>query len=474
MRLNFIYNISLLLFFLSLSFVNNAQFIEDNFDQYQYQYQGWSTFNSGVTNNTFCIIDSVYSISGKSLQVCSVVDKLYNQIDVLQSGYTYASGLQSEIKYRKIETANYFNIQVGFDWKCNGEEGHDFGSLQYSTDGENWRVLKNYQSGKGNEVMTEMLKMPKCSENGYFFIGFSFTSDNSFNFQPGLVVDNFKVFGDSCPQIKRPKQPTPNKDLVVCSNDEKKVDLTATSSTNNLRWYSKDKCDAFLFEGKEYGMFPTKDTTLFVSSYDPTTGCESDLKSKVNLIVRDLPKLKETIVVNATYGLDGSIKIKVSGYPPLEFMCSSNSKDFKPVALDIKGNSNFSDPTDSTLLLDSLNMGNYKITVTDKYQCKDSFKIVVLSGAELDIPKGISPNNDGLNDVWKISGIEQWEDFSVELRNMRGELVYRQDATDYPAYVPMDGKDSSGLKLPPGDYTYVIRSKSRKRNYSGILSIKYD
>ena len=467
MRLSFIYNISLLLFFLSLSFVNNAQFIEDNFDQDQ----GWSTFNSGVTNNTFCIIDSVYSINGNSLQVCSVVDKLYNQIDVLQSGYTYASGLQSEIIYRKIVTANYFNIQLGFDWKCNGEEGHDFGSLQYSTDGENWQVLKNYQSGKGNEVMTEMLKMPKCSENSYFYIGFSFTSDNSFNFQPGLVVDNFKVFGDNCPQSKRPTKPTPNKDLVVCFNDEKKVDLTASTSTNNLRWYSEDICNALIFEGKEYSMHPTQNTTLFVSSFDPNTGCESDLKSKVNLIVRDLPKLEETIVVNATYGQDASIQTKVIGYTPLEFQYLMDSEPTSLKALKIKGNSNLSD---STLLLTSLDMGNYKITVTDKYQCKDSFKIVVLSGAELDIPKGISPNNDGLNDTWIITGIQQWEDFSVELRNMRGELVYRQDATDNPAYVPMDGKDSSGLKLPPGDYTYVIRSKSRKRNYSGILSIKYD
>ena len=173
MKFKYFYLTSLMFFVTLNSFLCNAQLIyEDNFDKDQ----GWSTINPGITNNTFCIIDSVYSINGNSLQVCSVVDKLYNQIDVVQSGYTYASGLQSEIKYRKISTDNFFNVQLRFDWKCNGEEGHDFGSLQYSTDGENWQVLKNYQSGKGNEVMTEMIQLPKCSENGSFYIGFSFTS----------------------------------------------------------------------------------------------------------------------------------------------------------------------------------------------------------------------------------------------------------------------------------------------------------
>jgi gliding motility-associated-like protein len=99
---------------------------------------------------------------------------------------------------------------------------------------------------------------------------------------------------------------------------------------------------------------------------------------------------------------------------------------------------------------------------------------VILSNAELNIPGGISPNDDGYNDVWKITGIEQWTDYVVELRNMRGELVYKQDATDNPSYIAFDGLNQQGQKLPPGDYTYFLSSKKRKKRYSGILSIKYD
>jgi gliding motility-associated-like protein len=431
----------------------NAQFIEDNFE---FGSNSWNVFNAGASTNTFCIVDSIYSIEGNSLQTCSYNNNFQNY----EIGYTYASGIQSEIVYRYVNTANYFNVQIGHDWKCNGEKDHDFGSLHYSIDGQNWEVLRNYQSGKGDVVLTEMLKMPKCSENSGFYFGFSFTSDNSFNFQPGLVIDNIKIYGNYCTSANKPNTPTPNIiNFTKCFNDVIPISLSANSSTGNLRWYTTNSCGEFFYEGLPLTILPIEDKVFYVSSYNPNNGCESTQKSQVNLNVLDLPLLIDTTIVNATYGNDASIQASVSGAPPLSFSWSLDS-----------------DPSfsDSLLILNELDMGNYQLTITDGNNCQDSFKIVVLSGAELDIPKGISPNNDGYNDTWIITGIQQWQDFSVELRNMRGELVYRQDATDNPAYVPMNGMDANGVKLPAGDYTYVVRSKSRKRKYSGILSVKYD
>ena len=129
---------------------------------------------------------------------------------------------------------------------------------------------------------------------------------------------------------------------------------------------------------------------------------------------------------------------------------------------------------ENTQDLSGIEEGNYQLFVYDNNNCKDSVRVVVLSKAELNIPEGLSPNGDGYNDDWKISGIDQWTDYVVELRNIRGELVYKQDATDNPSYVPFDGLNQKGEKLPPGDYNYILRSKFRKKKYSGILSIKYD
>jgi gliding motility-associated-like protein len=432
--------------------VISAQFLEDDFES---PTSNWNTYNSGSTNNYFCIGSSIYSIKDNSLQVCT-----YSDLESFNKGYTYANNVQSEIVYRYINTANYYNIQVGFDWKCNGEQDRDYGTLQFSFDGVNWQALKNYQSGKGDEVSTESIKVPKCSENSGFFIGFSFTSDNSFNFQPGLVIDNFKVFGNTCLASSKPKAPSPSKITVTeCFNDKDSVSLSVNSPTENLRWYLSNSCGDYIYEGLKFNLLPTESKVFYVSSFNPNTGCESATKSEVSLNVLELPKLLDPVVVKAIYGNDGSIEATASGAEPLKFLWSLDSDpNFKK----------------SSLNIDSLNRGNYKLIMYAANNCQDSFKIVVLSGEDLDIPKGISPNNDGANDIWIIRGIQQWEDFSVELRTMRGELVYLQDASINPIYVPMDGKDVNGTNLPSGDYSYVIQSKSRKRNYSGILSIKYD
>ena len=431
----------------------DAQIFADNFELGS---NSWYFFNAGASTNTFCIEDSIYSIEGKSLQTCSYNNNFQNY----ELGYTYASGIQSEIFYRYVNTVGNFNIQLEFDWKCNGEKDNDYGSLHYSVDGVNWQTLRNYQSGNGELVLTEMLKLPKCSENSGFYFGFSFTSDNSFNFQPGLVIDNIIVKGNYCSPSDKPPKPTPSSNTFTkCFNDKYPVILNAISNTGSMRWYETNSCGEFFYEGLNYSLLPIEDKVFYISAYNPSNGCESILKSTINLDVLDLPQLIESTISNTTYGDDGSIEATVSGVAPLAFSWSLDS-----------------DPsfTSSILILNGIGMGNYQLLVTDGNNCQDSFKIIVLSGAELDIPQGISPNNDGYNDKWIITGIQQWLDFSVELRNMRGELVYRQDASDNSSYVPFDGIDSNGSKLLPGDYTYVVRSKAEKKKYSGILSIKYE
>ena len=155
MRTN-IFTLLGLLFALGINPITcRAQFLEDDIELGS---NNWYIFNSGASNNTFCIVDSIYSIDGNSLQTCSFNNAFQNY----EIGYTYANNIQSEIVYRYVNSTNYFNIQLGYDWKCNGEKDHDFGSLHYSVDGINWQVLRNYQSGKGDIVLTEMLNLPKC------------------------------------------------------------------------------------------------------------------------------------------------------------------------------------------------------------------------------------------------------------------------------------------------------------------------
>jgi gliding motility-associated-like protein len=447
-----------LLFSLSVLFFSaKAQqwspFSADNFDV---STGNWQVYGAGNTSNFLEVANTIYSINENSLQVVnnSIIDPIFNY----SPGYTFGNSENTPIKYRYFSTSNQYNVKIMFDWKCNGEQDQDYGTMYYSTDAINWILLKNYQSGKGNDIQTESYTLPKCIQNSSFYLGFSFHSDNSFNFQPGLVIDNIQLFGSFCNAGNTPGTPINPSNMTVCYNDVQTVTLSAFSSSGNFRWYKSTACEEYFHQGVNYKTLPLETTVYYVSALN-SNGCESNNRIPIYLNVRALPTMTNSSVVNAVYGSDASIVTSISGTPPLTYNWN------------LEANSNF---TSTSQNLTNIDQGNYTLTVTDGNLCQDSFKIIVLTGAELDIPQGISPNGDGYNDSWVITGIQQWTDFSVELRNMRGELVYMQNSTDNPIYIPMEGIDVNGDLLPPGDYSFLIRSKSRKKNYSGILSIKYD
>ncbi len=432
-----------------------GQLPSDNFD---WPTGNWLSTGGGNPVNFFEITTSNYSINNNSLQVVHYDQN--NPWVPYVAGYTYGNSEESSIKYRYFQTTNFYNIILSFSWLCNGEADRDFGTLYFSSDGLNWDKIKNYQSGKGNEIQFEVIKLPKCYDNSGFYIGFSFTSDNSFNFQPGFVIDDINLSGNDCVINPKPPAASNPQNLVECYNNRDAVSLTAFSVTGNLRWYMDAfGCADHIHEGLTFNTLPTENKVFYVSNFNGNTGCESDLRIPVTLTTLPLPALSIDTVLDASQGGDGAISISVSGSSPFAYTWTMNE-----------------DPAyaESTQDINGLNEGNYQVFVTDAMGCKDSLRIVVLSKAELNIPGGISPNGDGYNDTWIISGIAQWTDYVVELRNMRGELVYKQDATDNPTYVPFDGKNQKGEKLPSGDYSYFLRSQFRKKKYSGILSIKYD
>jgi gliding motility-associated-like protein len=112
--------------------------------------------------------------------------------------------------------------------------------------------------------------------------------------------------------------------------------------------------------------------------------------------------------------------------------------------------------------------GWYTVFVTDTNGCVgvDSMFVNVLP--EITFPNGFSPNGDGLNDVWEIDFITQFEESVVEVYNRWGELLFRSVGYD----VPWDGT-YNGKPVPVGTYYYVIdlNHELHPEAYTGPLTI---
>ncbi len=79
------------------------------------------------------------------------------------------------------------------------------------------------------------------------------------------------------------------------------------------------------------------------------------------------------------------------------------------------------------------------------------------------IPKGFSPNDDGINDVVVIKGIENFPDNEIKIFNRWGNLVYEAERYDNVSVV-WDGTTTvnqtvGNQKLPEATYFYILTYK---------------
>ncbi|MES2779296.1 MAG: PKD domain-containing protein [Bacteroidota bacterium] len=96
--------------------------------------------------------------------------------------------------------------------------------------------------------------------------------------------------------------------------------------------------------------------------------------------------------------------------------------------------------------------------------CVDTASKIVLidgdSSAEIIIPNVFTPNNDGLNDCYRITGISQkCDEYKVSIYNRWGELYY--ESTN-PAGC-WNGKNEAGTNASDGVYYYIMQIKKRNK-----------
>ncbi|WP_186461764.1 gliding motility-associated C-terminal domain-containing protein [Mucilaginibacter pallidiroseus] len=90
---------------------------------------------------------------------------------------------------------------------------------------------------------------------------------------------------------------------------------------------------------------------------------------------------------------------------------------------------------------------------------------VVLTILNVNIPNTFTPNGDGFNDYWTITGIEESKIATVKIFARSGQMVFQ--SVGYPK--PFDGTQN-GQQLPASTYYYIIEQKNAKP-ISGYVTI---
>ncbi|MEZ4758603.1 MAG: gliding motility-associated C-terminal domain-containing protein [Flavobacteriales bacterium] len=119
----------------------------------------------------------------------------------------------------------------------------------------------------------------------------------------------------------------------------------------------------------------------------------------------------------------------------------------------------FASPTETT---------SYTVT-TEINGCTYTDQVLVEVVRRIAPPNTFTPNGDGINDTWTITGLDQYPGAEVIIYDRWGQRVFR--STGYGE--PWDGTNN-GVRLPTATYYYHIRLNQVEGNsppYTGSISI---
>lgn len=109
----------------------------------------------------------------------------------------------------------------------------------------------------------------------------------------------------------------------------------------------------------------------------------------------------------------------------------------------------------------------YTLHVTSGHGCEAATDDVFIRVyKKVTVPNAFSPNDDGINDTWKVVNLSTYPESETTVFNRYGQIVFQSSGYDKE----WDGKRNS-TPLPVGTYYYVIDLKTGLENPSGWVEI---
>ena len=122
----------------------------------------------------------------------------------------------------------------------------------------------------------------------------------------------------------------------------------------------------------------------------------------------------------------------------------------------------------STIEIDGLPEGDFTVKVTDdngNWSISEPFEINRIINPsnpceDIKIWSAFTPDNDGINDIWEIDGIEDYPLNTITIFDRWGGKVWQKEGYLNTNEQAFNGTNSNGRELPDGTYFYVIEIQS--------------
>jgi gliding motility-associated-like protein len=117
----------------------------------------------------------------------------------------------------------------------------------------------------------------------------------------------------------------------------------------------------------------------------------------------------------------------------------------------------------------------YNVCNNDFNPACDTAKVtIVIEPNDLTIPTGFSPDKDGVNETFVITGIEKFPNAILQIYNRWGNLVFE---SEIPYRNDWDGTSNVrgvafGSDLPEATYFYLLETGTEEKPYSGYVILK--
>ncbi|MFD2541130.1 choice-of-anchor L domain-containing protein [Lacinutrix gracilariae] len=179
-----------------------------------------------------------------------------------------------------------------------------------------------------------------------------------------------------------------------------------------------------------------------------------------------------SVTVTTAYGCTSSATFNVieSEQATIEFTEQVDFSDPNNITVTISGIGDYfyildNGPAQESNFFNNVTLGPHTITVLDANGCASAVKEIVI----IDTPLFMTPNNDGYNDTWHITGVNQLTGTIVHIFDRYGKLIKTLSHTS-PGW---DGT-YRGQNLPADDYWFLaeVIQEGKKFELKGNFTLK--